>query len=136
MGAMNTKDAVSADAPTVPSAFYRFRRASAVLDEFHELEQGTIYFAPAQELNDPMEGYKDLFWRGDVVVWRSLFRHYILVFMLSAHLHLAGQPGNIKILRNLILNTPANLPEAPVRKIYADICARFFATAGIGSIIE
>jgi hypothetical protein len=64
---------------TMPAAFYRFRRASAVLDEFQELERGTIYFAPPEELNDPMEGYKDLFWSGDVVVWRSLFKHYILV---------------------------------------------------------
>jgi hypothetical protein len=121
---------------TMPAAFYRFRRASAVLDEFQELERGTIYFAPPEELNDPMEGYKDLFWSGDAVVWRSLFKHYILVLLLSSYLHAAGEPGNAAILRNLVLNTPDRLPDAPVRKIYADTCARFFAVSEVTAIVE
>jgi hypothetical protein len=124
------------NASSAPTAFYRFRSASAVLEKYKELERGTIYFASAHELNDPMEGYKDLFWRGDAVVWRSLFRHYILVVMLLAYLHVAGEPGNTTILRNLALNTPDNLPDAPVRKIYADICRQFFATPGVGAIVE
>jgi hypothetical protein len=129
-------DAAAGGAVNTPESFYRFRRASAVLDEFHELQRSTIYFAPPDELNDPMEGYKDLFWRGDAVVWRSLLRHYILVVMLMAYLHAAGEPGNTAVLRNLVLNTPGTLPDAPVRQIYAVICARSFATPGVGAIIE
>jgi hypothetical protein len=121
---------------TTPGAFYRFRRASAILDEFQELEKGTIYFAPPKDLNDPMEGYKDLFWRGDAVVWRSLLKHYILVLLLSAYLHAAGAPANAASLRNLVLNTPDRLPDAPVRKIYADICARFFAVSEVTAIVD
>jgi hypothetical protein len=121
---------------TMPEAFYRFRRTSAVLDEFQELEKGTIYFAPPEDLNDPMEGYKDLFWRGDAVVWRSQLKHYILVLLLSAYLHAAGAPANAASLRNLALNTPDRLPDAPVRKIYADICAQFFAVSEVTAIVE
>jgi hypothetical protein len=135
-GVVADRDAAGGGAVTTPEFFYRFRRVDAVLDEFHELQRSTIYFAPPGELNDPMEGYKDLFWHGDAVVWRSLLRHYILVVMLMAYLHAAGEPGNTAILRNLVLNTPGTLPDAPVRQIYSDICARCLATPGVGVIIE
>jgi len=60
---------------------YRFRPTSALLGGFHELENQEIYFAPARQLNDPLEGYKDLFWRGDEIVWKNFLRHYILCLM-------------------------------------------------------
>lgn len=58
--------------------FYRYRPIKAVLDEFHELENQEIYFSTTDELNDPMDGFKDLFWRGDEIVWRNFLKHYIL----------------------------------------------------------
>lgn len=50
----------------------------SLLDRFAELEKQEIYFASPGELNDPMEGLKDLFWLGDPVLWRNLLRHYLL----------------------------------------------------------
>jgi len=41
------------------SHLYRFRRADAVLDKYEELSRQEIYFSPPEELNDPMEGYKE-----------------------------------------------------------------------------
>ena len=58
--------------------FYRFRSLDALLDEWQELEKQEIYFAPPEQLNDPMEGFKELFWRGDQIVWENLIRHYLL----------------------------------------------------------
>ncbi len=55
---------------------YRFRSASALLDQFHELDRQEIYFSSASEQNDPMEGYRDIVWKGDSIAWRNLFRHY------------------------------------------------------------
>jgi hypothetical protein len=46
---------------------YRFRPADAVLDSYEELARQEI-FSTSEELNDPMAGYKDVFWSGD--------RHY------------------------------------------------------------
>lgn len=60
---------------------YRFRPTKALLGGHHELENQEIYFASLPELNDPLEGFKDLFWRGDAIVWKNLFRHYLLCFM-------------------------------------------------------
>ena len=56
--------------------FFRFRSIDALLDKYHELEKQTIYFASPEELNDPMEGFRDIVWRGDKIVWINLLRHY------------------------------------------------------------
>ena len=56
---------------------YRFRSARSLLENYQELEKQSIYFAKLEELNDPMEGFKDIFWSGDDIVWSNLFRHYV-----------------------------------------------------------
>lgn len=111
----------------MPEFFYRFRRASALLDEFHELERQEIYFPTLRELNDPLEGYKDLIWRGDRIVWRNLFKHYILCLMQSVALAgVAGKEFTTDMSANLVYQTESDLPVAPIRDIYAKSCAAFF----------
>lgn len=58
---------------------YRFRKTKYLLDEkYEELNNQEIYFASPEELNDPMEGVKDIFWQGDEVLWRNFIRHYLV----------------------------------------------------------
>ena len=46
--------------------FYRFRSIKKFLAPcFHELERQTAFFASLDDLNDPMEGFRDLVWSGD-----------------------------------------------------------------------
>ena len=45
--------------------FFRFRSVDALLGKYQELEKQTIYFASPEELNDPMEGFRDIVWSGD-----------------------------------------------------------------------
>ena len=75
------------NAPTPPNLLYRFRSIEALLDKYHELENQTIYFASPEELNDPMEGFQDIVWKGDKIVWGQFFRHYFgnLLVFLSQH---------------------------------------------------
>lgn len=49
-----------------------------------ELEKLEIYFAPPEQLNDPLEGYKEIYWSGDNIVWMNFFRHYLLVLALRS----------------------------------------------------
>lgn len=58
---------------------YRFRKTKYLLDErYDELNNMEIYFSAPQELNDPMEGVKDVFWQGDEVLWRNFMKHYLM----------------------------------------------------------
>src|SRR5579883_2849612 len=108
--------------------FYRYRPMRAVLDEFHELERQEIYFSTTDELNDPMEGFKDLFWWGDAIIWRNLLRHYILcVLQAFAYCAMAEDQFDRNIMRNLVFWIPQKLPQAPIRDIYERVSAAFLA---------
>ena len=58
--------------------YYRFRCIERLVGGEHpELEQQTIYFASPEQLNDPMEGLRDIVWQGDKIVWTNLFKNYV-----------------------------------------------------------
>ena len=57
---------------------YRFRSMEYLLgNKYQELERQSIYFASPDQLNDPMEGFRDIVWRGDKIVWTNFFKHYV-----------------------------------------------------------
>jgi hypothetical protein len=51
----------------MPEYLFRFRSIHALVDGHHELENQEIYFTPPEQLNDPLEGFKDIFWQGDAI---------------------------------------------------------------------
>jgi hypothetical protein len=104
---------------------YRFRSIHASLDGFHELQNQEIYFSPPAQLNDPLEGLMDVFWRGDVIVWTNLLRHYLLCLVQSTYISLSGEPLTEDDCAQLAQQTVRDLPDAPIRDIYAAICASF-----------
>jgi hypothetical protein len=120
------------------SHFYRFRRASALLDApYEELARQEIYFPSPGELNDPMEGYKDVFWSGDRIVWQNLFRHYLLCLLKTSSLCLAvGSKFDPADLKTIVFSAFENLPDAPVRGIYGRACDGFFAAPNIQKLVE
>lgn len=79
---------------------YRFRAINNLIDGFHELENQEIYFASPEELNDPMEGYRELYWQGDEIVWKNLLKNYIRslehIFALTIILNDEGEELTIK----------------------------------------
>jgi len=110
-------------------AIYRFRSAEALLDRFHELENQEIYFASPPELNDPLEGFKDLFWKGDVIVWTNLIRHYLLCLMQAILGTLEPGPAKEPTAKPPVVTViPEDLqPEA--RKVFDALCTKFFEDA-------
>lgn len=42
-----------------------------------EIENGTFHFSGREELNDPIEGYIQIYWQGDKPAWEGLFRNYV-----------------------------------------------------------
>lgn len=58
---------------------YRFRTIDKLLDDkYQEIEKQAIYFPELAQLNDPMEGLRDMVWHGDEIVWQNFFKHYII----------------------------------------------------------
>lgn len=72
--------------------YYRFRSAERLLGRPAcgdtparpgELDELTIYFASPHELNDPLEGHRETYFQGDLIVWKNLIRHYTLLLYTS-----------------------------------------------------
>lgn len=57
---------------------YRFRTIDNLLGKNKELENQEIYFAAQEQLNDPMEGFLNVFWLGDKIVWDNFLKHYLM----------------------------------------------------------
>jgi hypothetical protein len=116
--------------------FFRFRSTEALLDKYHELENQEIYFCPPDDLNDPTEGFKDLFWRGDEIVWRSLLKHYLLCLMRSFLIAMCPGPDSGPVpTKAVVLGSRATLPTDELRVVHKNICDRFFAIAGMSDMI-
>jgi hypothetical protein len=119
------------------SHLYRFRPIDAVLDGYEELAKQEIYFSPPEELKDPMEGYKDVFWLGDRIVWRNLLRHYLLCLLHTAFRSLLiGAKYDRADLKAIVFSAPNDLPQAPVRAIYQGMCEDFLADPNIQKFLE
>lgn len=116
--------------------FFRFRSLDALLGERKELEKQEIYFAPPEQLNDPMEGYKDLFWEGDEIAWRNLVKHYLICLMQTTLTgFILGNEYKSTISKNFILSSPMTLPSIDLKNNFRKICDDFFSNAEANEII-
>lgn len=112
---------------TAPEYLYRFRSMQRLLGD-KELENQQIYFCAPDKLNDPIEGFKDITWLGDEIVWRNLLRHYTMC-LLNAGI-LAFTPGDeyaADYIRNWVRATPDEIPDAGSRAMCEAAGASFLA---------
>lgn len=96
--------------------FYRFRSLERLLGNDKncgELEKLEIFFSHPSQLNDPLEGYKDIYWSGDSVVWQNLLNHYITCLVQYIFDHLTAlEPENSFTPSILIKNHCSDLPDS------------------------
>ncbi len=124
------------DAMSGPS-FYRYRSARSLLGDRRELELQTVYLAGPDELNDPMEGFQDVFWAGDYVLWRNLIKHYILCILMSVEVvAILGQDFMQASLIPLLSLSASTLPTPAQREHHDHICAEFFGEEGLSDCIR
>lgn len=93
--------------------FYRFRSCRALLGEWKELETQTIFFADPKSLNDPMEGYRDIEWKGDFVVWMNLFKNYLLCLEEVLMLYKVG--GDDLIIKDEDIPVFSSVDDIPLQ---------------------
>ena len=117
--------------------FFRFRSIDALLGKFQELETRTIYFASPDELNDPMEGLRNIVWDGDKIVWTHFFKHYI--FCLNRcylPLNITPRPRKLDVDSIPILERWDQIITPIEKNLFDDIWGRFRNLPYIREIIE
>ncbi|MCC8089511.1 MAG: DUF2971 domain-containing protein [Rikenellaceae bacterium] len=106
---------------------YHYRSIESALTE---IENCTFHFAALDELNDPIEGYVRLFWKGDKAAWEGLFRNYVC--SLSQAIDLWLLHGNEDILHHKSLITDIHrFDNVPLGEILEDIGDHFLMDGGI-----
>lgn len=118
--------------------FHRFRSTDILLGEPHELENQEIYFASPEELNDPMEGFKDIYWHGDEVAWKNLMKHYLLCLEHVCSLFIVGGKSiSINDVGGIpVFKTEEQLPTPQYRELFGEIRDQFFGNNLISQCIE
>jgi hypothetical protein len=116
---------------------YRLRTIKS-LSVHHELENDEIHFSDLGELNDPMEGFFDYFWKGDDILWENFFKNYILCLdhvITLAHLITDKDPqlcdSDILVFK-YIDDLPTEIYKERIRKIWK----RFFSTKVVQKYIR
>lgn len=124
-----------ASSPPDPALrFYRFRSVDALIGPRAELAKSQIFFADPESLNDPMEGFKDVVWRGDAIAWRNHLRHYLIGLMQTVGLVLVMGPDYDAVKRHdFTFSTSDRLPTDKFRVLFETITADFFADSRIAA---
>jgi hypothetical protein len=98
-----------------------------LLDRFHELENQEIFFASPKDLNDPLEGFKDIIWRCDKILWSNLLKHYLLCLTHAVMVALISGPDHkFPQDESFVFSNEATLPTREFKELYRKICETFF----------
>lgn len=118
------------------SSMYRFRKIEHLLDK-GELENQEIYFSDIASLNDPMEGFREIYWKGDSILWKNLIKHYLLclenAIMLS---NLSDEQKNFSQEDISVFLSAEKLPTEKYRNVFHEICNIFFNYEGMSKYLE
>lgn len=116
---------------------YRFRSIENLLGRHEELEQQEIYFASPDQLNDPVEGYKNIFWTGDPIVWKNLLKHYLLCLEHVCSLFIVGGEDYQLTESDIpVFKTEEDFPTPKYKDLYDQSCALFFKNKPISQYPE
>lgn len=105
---------------------YRFRPMSSLLNEHHELEKQELVLSSPRYFNDPLEGYQDVFWDGDEVLWENLLRHYLLNLLWAANTCLIFDDEKFDEYAIDPKLTRDDLPSDEYRELFDSVCQSFF----------
>ena len=118
------------------SYFYRFRSARGLLEQFQELERQEIFFSAPDQLNDPMEGFRDVVWGGDAIAWRCHLKHYVLCLMETISTFIIAGRYDYDVIgqHDFSFSTVDKLATDALRDTYQRCCERFFADKHVGEL--
>ena len=121
---------------------YRYRSIKSALAE---LDNGAFYFAEPRELNDPIEGYAKIFWRGDKPAWQGLLKNFVCSLFYNLQIHLlmkgnsdsAAQENFLSDLqsRSLLPNLH-HFDESPLSRIFVELAEKFWAEDVVRQVVD
>jgi hypothetical protein len=115
---------------------YRFRSMAALLVKHKELEKQEIFLADSENLNDPMEGYEDVFWLGDSILWRNLLRHYLLCLLLLIIDSSVFSEAEWDSVTIPVMLTPRELPSTQMIAAFEHAEDIFLQDAAVGAVLQ
>jgi len=114
---------------------YRFKSARSILEQYHELENQTIHFSPRENLNDPLEGYINMYWQGDIIAWKGLFKNYIICLESAFSMYRLG--AQKQQLRKIpIFLVESMLPTESYKELSREITNEFIKSSTVDKIIS
>lgn len=110
------------------SLYYRFRSVKRLLGDDAELEEQIIFFASPEELNDPMEGFRNIYFSGDEIVWKNLFKHYLLCLeQVSQLLILCQEEHHTMTDKDIpVFKTYSDFETKEYEQLFESISTEFF----------
>ncbi|MCE9597055.1 MAG: DUF2971 domain-containing protein [Spirochaetia bacterium] len=115
---------------------YRFRKVRHLI-EYGELENQEIFFSDIASLNDPMEGYRQFFWKGDEILWKNQLRHYLLCLEATITLtKLSSGQKDFTAEDIPVFWSEEQLPAQEYRDMIHDIKTLFFSNSGMDDLIR
>ncbi|MCL2625796.1 MAG: type IV secretory system conjugative DNA transfer family protein [Cystobacterineae bacterium] len=121
---------------------YRLRSTTKLLgkNENHpELAEKIIFFIPASNFNDPLEGRVEMIYHGDSIVWENLFKHFLLCMEHKVALATLLKPEESENFFNSnfpIFCSETNLSTDLSRQIFSTIKERFFSYDDVKAWIQ
>lgn len=108
-------------ASIIDNTLYRFRTLNGLLEEYEELENQSIFFAPPKLLNDPMEGLRLVHFKGDEVLWNNFFKHYLLCLLdHTMGVAIAEMTENEELVDSIRIGFNTSHPPVHVRNLYPE----------------
>lgn len=110
---------------------FRLRKTESLIGGHQELENQEIFFASPDELNDPLEGFLNVFWQGDRIAWRNFFKYYVYNLSVMTY-SVAASNGKLKVSsKDIDFNVDLRrVPDPVLRKFYAD-CGNDFVNSAL-----
>lgn len=112
---------------------YRYRTYENAV---REIQKQTIYFADRNETNDPdMEGMLHIYWQGDGIAWRGLFKNYVCSLQLALFRFLVD-PQRDQIEDPLALVDVNCFDDVPLGKRFEKASTQFLAVPEVQNLIN
>ena len=115
--------------------FYRFKSARNLLEQYKELEKQIIHFSPREDLNDPLEGHMKLYWKGDKIAWRGLFKNYINCLEHNFSMYRLGIKGE-QLHTIPIFFTEENLPTKRYKNLSNEMTKEFINNNIVDRLVD